>query len=346
MRTEAAVLTRVGGPLEVLEVVVPSLAPGQVLVEVNYSGVCGTQLGEVEGTRGDDPWLPHCLGHEGTGVVLEVGPQVTMTKAGDNVVLSWIQGPGLATAGAKYEGPTGPVNSGPVATLLRHAVVGESRLTVVPPGLSPRAAVALGCPAPTGMGSIRNVLGIDAGESLVVFGAGGVGLFAILEASESQAKPIVCVDPLSARRRTALEWGATHALDPAGPDLKDRLTALLGSGARAVVDATGNPEVLRLAIDLAVPRGGQVVVVGNAPYGSSVSIDPQVFNQGKSIRGTWGGDASPALDFPWMAERLAGSAAKVESLYSDPYRLADVNEAFAAMANGTIGRALIDMALI
>lgn len=346
MKTQAAVLTQIGRPLEVLELDVPKPSPGQVLVEVQYSGVCGTQLGEVKGTRGPDPWVPHCLGHEGTGVVLEVGPQVRRVAAGDEVVLSWIQCSGMATGGVTYESALGVVNSGPVATLMRHAVIGETRLTRLPHGLSLRDAVALGCPAPTGLGAVRKVLGCAKGQSLVVFGAGGVGLFAILAGASCGAQPIACVDPASSRRQLAVEWGASHALDPMHVDFGAQLHELVGGSADAIVVATGHPEVLLHSLDLLKPQGGQVVVVGNAPHGSEVRIDLALFNQGKSIRGTWGGDANPDEDFPWMAQIIARSATQVARLYSASFGLESINEAFEAMSRGNVGRALIDMKMV
>ena len=346
MKTQAAVLTRMGDPLELIEIDVPNLSVGQALVEIRYSGLCGTQLGEAKGTRGPDPWIPHCLGHEGTGVVLEIGPGVTRIAPGDEVVLSWIQGPGLPTGGIAYPSALGPVNGGPVSTLMRHAVIGETRLTRLPHGLSLREATALGCPAPTGLGAVRNVLGCRKDQSLVVFGAGGVGLFAILAGVSCDAFPVACVDPLSSRRQLALEWGATHVLDPADADFGLQLHELVGGGADAIVDATGDPRVLLQSLDLLKPKGGQVVVVGNAPHDSEVRIELSHFNQGKSIRGTWGGDANPAEDFPWMAQIIADSATLVARLYSDPFSLECVNDAFEAMANGNVGRALIDMAIV
>ncbi|MDC3376939.1 zinc-binding dehydrogenase [Candidatus Nanopelagicales bacterium] len=324
----------------------PKPSTGQALVEVRYSGVCGTQIGEVNGSRGPDPWIPHCLGHEGTGVVLEVGPEVTQVATGDEVVMSWIQGAGIATGGATYGSALGLVNSGPVATLMRHAVIGETRLTRLPHGLSLREAVALGCPAPTGLGAVRKVLGCAKGQSLVVFGAGGVGLFAILAGVSCEAYPIACVDPKAPRRQLALDWGATHALNPTDAGSGEQLQELVGGSTDAIVVATGHPEALLHSLNLLKPQGGQVVVVGNAPHGSEVRIDLALFNQGKSIRGTWGGDAKPAEDFPWMAQIIADSATRVARLYSEAYSLENTNAAFDAMSSGKVGRALIDMNMV
>ena len=112
MQTEAAVLSELGQPLRVMRLDIPQLLPGQVLVKVSYSGICHTQLLEARGKRGPDRYLPHTLGHEGSGVILEVAPNVTKVKAGDRVVLSWIKSSGAEVGSTEYQGPDGPVNSG------------------------------------------------------------------------------------------------------------------------------------------------------------------------------------------------------------------------------------------
>ena len=133
MKTEAALLVQTGKPLVLAEIEIPALKPGQVLVEIAYSGACGTQVMEWRGDKGEDKWVPHCLGHEGTGTVLETGSAVTKVKAGDKVVLSWIKGNGIEAGGAVYDWDGRKVNAGGVTTFQRHAVVSENRLTLLPP---------------------------------------------------------------------------------------------------------------------------------------------------------------------------------------------------------------------
>src|SRR5262245_23867936 len=158
MITEAAILVELRKPLELVELEVPALKPGQILVEIAYSGACGSQVNEAMGLKGEDKWLPHCLGHEATGIVLETGPAVTKVKAGDTVVLSWLKGSGIEAGGAIYRWGARTVNAGAVTTFQRHAVVSENRVTRMPPGVPMSAGILLGCAAPTGMGAVLNVL--------------------------------------------------------------------------------------------------------------------------------------------------------------------------------------------
>ena len=134
MKTQAALLVQTGTPLVVAEIEIPALKPGQVLVEITYSGACGTQVMEWRGDKGEDKWVPHCLGHEGTGVVLETGSAVTKVKRDDKVVLSWIKGSGANVAGTVYEWEGRKVNAGAITTFNRLAVVSENRLTALGDG--------------------------------------------------------------------------------------------------------------------------------------------------------------------------------------------------------------------
>src|ERR1700744_5315540 len=135
MKTEAALLVQTGKPLVLAHIETPPLKPGQVLVEIAFSGACGTQVMEWRGDKGEDRWLPHCLGHEGTGTVIEAGRAVTKVKPGDKAVLSGIKGNGIEAGRAVYDWDGKKVNAGGVTAFQRHAVVSQDRLTVLPPGL-------------------------------------------------------------------------------------------------------------------------------------------------------------------------------------------------------------------
>src|SRR6201990_541028 len=216
MKTEAALLVQIGKPLVLATIETPPLKPGQVLVEIAFSGACGTQLMEVEGAKGDDKWCPHCLGHEGSGVVIETGSGVTKVKPGDKVVLSWIKGTGIEAGGAVYDGDGRKVNAGGVTTFQRHAVVSENRLTPLPAGLPMDVAVLLGCAAPTGMGAVYNVLKVQPGDAVAVFGTGGIGINALMAAALAGAMPVIGIDPNPTRRALAQIYGATQVIDSGG----------------------------------------------------------------------------------------------------------------------------------
>ena len=345
MKTEAAILVQPGRPLVIGELEIPALKPAQVLVEIRYSGACGTQILEVRGRRGEDKWVPHCLGHEGTGIVVDVGSDVSKVKPGDVVVLSWIKGTGGEAGGTVYRWDGRPVNAGGVTTFQRHAVVSENRLTPLLPATSMELAVLLGCAAPTGMGSIINVAKVQPGEAVAVFGVGGVGLSACLAARASGANPVIAVDPIPARRDFAMRFGATVAIDSASTEVAAAIRATAPGGLDVAIEAVGDPAVTAQALSLVRPQGGRTVVIGNAAHGQMLTIDPGQFNQGKSLLGSWGGNAEPDRDFPRFARMIADDRIMMNDLLSTPYSLSAINQALDDLEGGRIGRPLIDMML-
>jgi S-(hydroxymethyl)glutathione dehydrogenase / alcohol dehydrogenase len=343
MKTEAALLVQTGTPLVLAEIDIPALKPGQVLVAIAYSGVCGTQVMEWRGDKGEDRWVPHCLGHEGSGAVLETGNAVTKVKAGDRVVLSWIKGNGIEAGGAIYDWEGRKVNAGGVTTFQRHAVVSENRLTVLPAELPMDVAVLLGCAAPTGMGAVYNVLMVAAGDAVAVFGSGGIGLHALMAAALAGAMPVIGIDPNPTRRALAKMFGATHVIDPSAGDVLAEIRKIVPQGVDLAVESSGVPMVMEQAVNATRPQGGRAVVIGNARHGARLSLDPAVFNQGKSLLGTWGGDSVPDRDFGRFGRLLASGRFPVRELLSKPYALEEADQALQDLAAGKVGRPLIDM---
>ena len=156
MKTKAAVLYETNKPLVIEEVEIPKLKDGQVLVKVLFSGVCGSQLNEIKGLKGEDKYLPHLLGHEGSGIVEEVGSKVTKVKKGDYVVLCWIKGSGLDAPSCQYTKDNIKINSGAITTFNQYSIISENRLFKIPKEVPPYVAALLGCAIPTGAGIIKN----------------------------------------------------------------------------------------------------------------------------------------------------------------------------------------------
>jgi len=345
MKTEATILVDLRRPLEFVELVVPALKPGQALIELAYSGACYTQVLEARGRRGEDKWLPHCLGHEGTGTVVETGAAVTKVKPGDKVVLSWIKGLGIEAGGAVYDWDGRKVNAGGVTTFQRHAVVSENRLTLLPDGLPEDVAILLGCAAPTGMGAVFNVTKVAAGEAVAVFGCGGIGLNACMAAAFSGAMPMIAVDINPTKRSLAKQFGATHAVDPAEGDVVAAIRNIVPGGVDAAIEATGLPSVMAQALASTRQQGGRAVIIGNASFGEKLMLDPGTFNQGKSLLGTWGGDSMPDRDYIRFGRLIGSGRFDVRALISKPYRLDQADQALDDLEHGRVSRPLINMGL-
>lgn len=341
--TTAAVLERTGEPLRLRTLTIPALRAGQVLVEVAWSGVCGSQLLEVDGGRGEDRYLPHGLGHEGSGTVLAVGDGVTKVRAGDRVVLTWIKGSGADVPGTVYESAEGPVNSGAVITFARHAVVSENRVVPIPPSMPFREAALLGCAVPTGIGSVVHTGGAQAGSTVAIFGVGGVGLAAVMGARLARAEMIVAVDVRTSTLERARYLGATHTVDATREDALAAVRTLTGGrGVDIAIEAAGRETTMEAAFQ-ATRDGGVCVIAGNPPAGVRIAIDPMALIRGRRIVGTWGGDTRPDLDIPRYVSAFQAGELPLGHLAGGEFSLADVNEAIDTLRHGGAGRPLIDL---
>ena len=217
-------------------------------MEIEYSGVCHTQVLECRGYKGKDPFLPHCLGHEGSGVVLEVTPGISRVKVGQRVILSWMKASGLDIPGTVYEWQGKKVNAGGVTTFNTLAVVSEDRLTVLPDAIDSKSAALIGCAVPTGCGVVFNTASVRPGQSVAVFGAGGIGLCSIQAAAASGAYPIIAVDLLDEKLSLASRMGATHCLSAKEPGVAERIKEIVKGGVDYAIEATGRPQVMLEAL--------------------------------------------------------------------------------------------------
>lgn len=343
MKTTAAVLVELGKPLELADLDIPVLKPGQCLIEIAFSGVCHTQVGEVRGHRGEDKFLPHCLGHEGSGYVREVGPGVTKVKPGDAVILSWIKASGMDVPGSVYEWNGRKVNAGGITTFARNSVISENRLTVIPEGLSLRHAALIGCAVPTGAGVVFNTAQPRPGQSVVVFGVGGIGNCAVAAAAASGCVPVIAVDINPDKLALAKKFGATHTIDSKQNDAVAEIQKLVKGGVDFAIEATGVPAVMRQALSCVRQQGGTAVVIGNARFGDKLEFDPRELNMGKRLLGTWGGDNVPDRDYPRYARLMASGKLDLEPLLSRTYSLTEVNAAIDDLEGGRAARPLIQM---
>lgn len=340
--TKAAVLVETGKPLELWDLTLPEPAAGQVLVELAYSGICHSQLNEARGRRGPDRFLPHCLGHEGSGRVLAVGTGVTKVQPGQDVVLTWIRGDGGGPAGVVYGSERGPVNAGAVTTFQRHALVAENRVVAVPAGLPLDVAALLGCALPTGAGIVLHTLNLKQGQSLAVFGAGGIGLAAVMMARSLGAGPILVVDVRPEKLEAASALGATACFLGSTETVAAVRAAAGGRGVDAAIEATGLVSVMEQAL-AATRDGGTCVVAGNPAVGQLMRVDPYELIRGKKLLGSWGGESLPDRDIPVLSELILSGRLPASQLLSHRYALEEVNEALDALEAGRVQRALIQL---
>ena len=343
-QTEAAVLFELAQPLRLITLSIPDLKPGQVLVDIAYSGVCRSQLLEVRGKRGEDRFLPHTLGHEGSGTVLEVGAGVNKVKQGDRVVLSWIKGSGADVPSTVYQSSEGQINSGAISTFMRLTVTCENRVTPIPDAMPLREAALLGCAIPTGAGIILNTARVRPGSSVAVFGVGGIGLSAVLAADLMNATTIIAVDVFEHKLEQARQIGATHLINARQRDpLATILEITGGRGVDYAIEAAGHRETMETAFQSVRDNGGLCVLAGNLQHGERISLDPFDLIKGKQIIGTWGGETLPDRDIPLYVNLYLSGRLKLDRLITHTYSLNDINQALDDLEEGKVGRALIEM---
>ena len=344
MRFEAAVLTATGRPLEVAELTFDEqLQAGQVLVKVLYSGICGSQIGEIDGRKGPDPHLPHLLGHEAIGVVVETGPLATSVTEGDTVVLHWMKGVGLEAPPASYQWGDTRVNGGWVTTFTQMSVVSENRLTKVSSELDPVVLTLLGCAATTAVGVVTTDAAVRLGDSVVVMGAGGIGLLVVQAARASGAVPVLAYDLIEARLRQAELMGAHGSILGVGGNIaREILGALGGVSPDVVIETTGSREVIEASIEL-VKHGGRVVLVGVPRVDDPITIDSLPLHFGAKIRGSMGGGTSPSVDIPRIVKMMQSRVLRLEELPTTLLPLAEVNRGIQMLRDGIVGRVVLDM---
>lgn len=339
----AVVLHDVDSPVSIRDIYIPKLTTGQVLVKMLFSGVCHTQLLEVRGKRGRDTFLPHLLGHEGSGEVIDVGPSVTKVRVGDSVVCSWIKGRGINVPSTILECVGGgTVNSGALATFAEMSVVSESRLFVLPTHMPMREASLLGCAIPTGAGVVFKHFSDERPGSVAVFGVGGIGLSAILAARARGCFPIIAIDIVERKLRSASELGASHTL--LNNSATDVVAAVLDStngGVDLAIDASGVKEAMEMAFSVTRRNGGRCVIAGNAPHGTLMSIDPMELIRGKRIFGTVGGECELDNDVPEFSRQFLDGSLPIDRLISSEFTLDEINSAFDALESGLENRAVI-----
>lgn len=340
MNTLAAVLEKIGAPLKIRTLEVPAPGAGQVLVKIRAAGVCHSQLSEIAGERGEDKYLPHLLGHEASGEVLEAGKGVKKVKRGDAVVLTWIQGKGKSPGGVKYKGVGGTVNAGAIAVFSEYAVVNESRVVPIRGRVDWAEAALFGCAVPTGAGAVINTLKVKPGSSIAVLGTGGVGLCAIMAAKMAGAEDIIAVDVLSGKLKAAAEAGATWLINPGKENLVEEIKRKYPRGIEYAVAAVGAARVIEQAFEV-ISDQGKLVVVGHPPYGQKISIEPHALIRGKQITGSWGGGGLPDKDIPRYYEWYVKGKLPVSMLIGKKYKIQNINQAISDLKRGKSIRPII-----
>ncbi len=366
MKTKAAVVHEIGKPIDIVELDLDGPKDGEVLIRYTHAGLCHS---DVHIQHGDLPGrLPMVLGHEGAGIIEEVGPGVTRVKAGDHVVCSFIPNCGvchwcatgqqsICDMGATilegylpgerfpFTGPKG--NYGGMCmlgTFSQYGTIHQNSVVKVDDDLPLDKAVLVGCGVPTGWGSAVNTANVRPGDTVVVFGIGGIGINAVQGARYAGAKNLIAVDPLENKREKAMELGATHAVATGEEAQQLAVDLTRGVGANSAIVTVGvvKQEVVTEAFN-AIGKGGVVVLTGlNKLDINNVQLPGSVMTlYRKSVKGSLFGDCNPTTDIPKILGLYQSGDLKLDEIITKTYTLDQVNEGYEDLLNGKNVRGVI-----
>ena len=347
----------VGEPVEIAEIVIPDPGPGEAVVAIQACGVCHTDLHYREGGINDE--FPFLLGHEAAGVVESVGAGVTEVAPGDFVILNWravcgecrscLRGrPNICfnthnasqkmtlTDGTELSPALG------IGAFADKTLVAAGQCTKVDPSAPPTAAGLLGCGVMAGIGAAINTGGVGRGDSVAVFGCGGVGDAAIAGSKLAGASTIIGVDIDDRKLELATRFGATHTVNSSETDPVEAIQALTGgNGVDVAIEAVGLPVTYRQAFE-ARDLAGTVVLVGVPRPDMTIELPfIEVFGRGGALKSSWYGDCLPSRDFPMLIDLYLQGRLDLDGFVSETIGLGDVEEAFHKMERGEVLRSVV-----
>ncbi|MGA8791180.1 MAG: S-(hydroxymethyl)mycothiol dehydrogenase [Paenarthrobacter sp.] len=348
-----------GAPATLETILVPEPGPGEALVDILTSGVCHTDLHYKLGGISDD--FPFLLGHEATGVVSAVGPDVTDVAPGDRVVLNWRAVCGNcracnrgqaqycfnthnATQKMTLEDGTELSPALGIGAFIEKTLVAAGQCTKVDPDADAAAVGLLGCGVMAGLGAALNTGGVKRGDSVAVIGCGGVGVAAIAGAALAGATTIIAVDIDAKKLERAKDLGATHTVDSSTGDPVEEIRALTGGfGADVVIDAVGRPETYKQAF-YARDLAGTVVLVGVPTPEMTLELPLlDVFGRGGSLKSSWYGDCLPSRDFPMLVDLYKQGKLDLDAFVTERITIDQVEEAFDKMHHGAVLRSVVEL---
>ncbi|MSR99660.1 S-(hydroxymethyl)mycothiol dehydrogenase [Arthrobacter sp. BL-252-APC-1A] len=358
-KVQAVVVKEKNAPVSLETILVPDPGPGEALVDILTCGVCHTDLHYKQGGISDD--YPFLLGHEATGVVSSVGPDVTEVAPGDRVILNWRAVCGECRACRKgqpqycfnthnatqkmtLEDGTELSPALGIGAFAEKTLVAAGQCTKVDDDVDPAAVGLLGCGVMAGIGAAINTGEVKRGESVAVIGCGGVGIAAIAGAKLAGATTIIAVDIDQAKVDLALANGATHGINSREEDPVEAIRALTGgNGADVVIEAVGRPETYKQAF-YARDLAGRVVLVGVPTPEMQIELPlADVFGRGGSLKSSWYGDCLPSRDFPMLVEQYKLGRLDLDAFVSERIGLGDIEEAFTKMHDGKVLRSVVEL---
>ncbi len=339
----AAILEKLNSPLSLKKIKPLGLSTGQVMIKMNYSGICRSQLMEIYGARGPDLFLPHLLGHEGSGEVVAVGENVSKVKIGDYVIAGWIKSSGLESSTPKFKERNRIINSGNCTTFSDYTIVSENRVYLKPPNLPLELAPLFGCSLLTGMGMVLNEVTIDTNSHVLIYGLGGIGIGSLLASIHKKPKSIIVIDTSQQKRNLAKSLGASYSFRPDDPRLDIKIAeATDGEGIQFGFESAGYVETIVHAFEKIRKLDGVLVFSSHPELNKKICLDPHDLISGKKIIGSWGGKTEPDRDVTRYSNILLDLNIDAKILGLEYYKLEEINKALDDLQHGLVTRPIID----
>ncbi|OHA26485.1 MAG: hypothetical protein A3C06_02820 [Candidatus Taylorbacteria bacterium RIFCSPHIGHO2_02_FULL_46_13] len=343
---KAALLEKINGPLTVGDVQLTDLLFGQVLVKVLVSGICGAQLQEIAGNKGNAKFVPHLLGHEGCGIVEATGVGVTNVKKGDKVIMHWRKGDGIESDFPSYVFNGKVIKSGKITTFNEYSIVSENRITPVPEDTPNEFCALLGCGLSTALGTINDEANVKFGESVMIIGAGGLGLNLVRAATLASAHPIISVDIYDHKKEMAESLGAHLYINAATHNIQNELQKKFGMReVDVIVETSGSKQALENSLPL-LSGSGRYIMIGQPRPGESVELlnaNHLFGGEGKMIKATQGGRFSPSRDIPRYVKLYKAGILNIDNIITHRVKLDKINDAIELVRKGQASRILIEM---
>lgn len=344
---KAAVLEKINAPLTIADVELGELSVGQVLVKVLVSGICGAQLQEIAGNKNNARFVPHLLGHEGCGIVEDVGAGVSKVKKGDKVIMHWRKGEGIEADFPTYTFKGKTRRSGKVTTFSEYSIVSENRVTPVPHDIPNDFCALLGCGLSTALGTITNEAQVQPGESVMIVGLGGLGTCMMKAARFSGASPIIGVDIYGSKKRTVASLNGDLFINRTKKDIRETIWRELGlKEVDVIIETSGNAHSIADTIPL-LGNDGRYILIGQTKPGESVEIKiaNHLFGgvEGKTIKATQGGRFSPSKDIPRYIQLYRAGLLNADNIITHRTTLRNINRAITLMRSGKTNRIAIDL---
>lgn len=339
--TKAAILKKLKYPLSLGTINLPkNLKKNQLLVELTHSGICGSQIGEIDGVKGPDKYLPHLLGHEGIGYVIQTGPKVKKVKEGDKVLLHWMKSGGDDSAPPIYNWNDKRLNAGLVTTFNQHAIVSQTRVTKIINNFNDLDLLMMGCTASTAIGSIKNLCNIKPRHIIAVSGCGPIGLYIIKVLRLMNVKDIVAIDINNSKLNLAKKLGAKFVLNTSKQNLSD-LKKLFSNGFDYLFECTGNTKIISQGFEC-LKKDGSEILIGVPKHKKKSSFYTLEINLGKKLIGSKGGNFNPDKDISSYLKLLNLEGKDKKKIIKNIIKLEDINDLINETKKGNIiGKSVI-----